>query len=792
MNEKVVKVGLKVDFHIHSVASKHKDKDRVNDGTIENVNVLINKLIDNSVNIVSVSDHDNFSYDLYKKLKEEENKDNCIKLVVPAVEFSVIIDNTELHILALFDDSDDDKIKKIQSLIFDNKNNKPVYNNGSLEYFSETRFLEILRDIDVNVILIGHQKNSLSSKNQRKHDANNLNENKFTELVFLEYFEALEFKNKRNEIFNKDYLNKNKEKLKSINFVTGSDCHIWANYPEEDSDGTFEFSYFKCLPTFRGLMMAVTDGRRIKLGTNSFFSKSNYKEKFEIKIDGKEFNIELSEGINAIIGDNSIGKSLFIHKITGYEYLGKKTIQDAYEKYLTDNKIEFLESSNISKSDIRNFDKQGNIREIFVNSKTKAKDFLNDYYPNEPNYDVFSNKIKDKIDEFLKFVKQQKAINTEVKNINNFKIEILDEKATSMQIVIIDINYKVEIENLQSLIKELNGIITSTEKLLSSDLLSVIEKAIITEHIKFLKALVLKNEENKNNVLIETKKIGLINTILTSKNNELILSKTDNQKTRENYTTNIANLKNSIVNLVKLRLNLLDFKIDVKDEVLGKPEQTVGDYRFYFKPKVDKINSNYIKEVIHHQINKKFLPNIDFSVFDVEKFEENIKVPDDCVDVLAYYKEQTYKKIEDDFKYEGFINKAEDDVTKGLSTGASAQIYFDLLSKDNNKKGIYIIDQPEDDVSQPSIRKKLLNNFKSISEYRQVIMITHNPQFIVNLDVDNIIFIKKDEDTGEISIQNGALEYKDKDTDILEIVADNIEGGIDSIKERYKKYAKNS
>lgn len=73
-----------------------------------------------------------------------------------------------------------------------------------------------------------------------------------------------------------------------------------------------------------------------------------------------------------------------------------------------------------------------------------------------------------------------------------------------------------------------------------------------------------------------------------------------------------------------------------------------------------------------------------------------------------------------------------------------------------------------------------------------MILITHNPQFIINLDVDNVIFLSKDEETGKISIVNGALEYKDENVDILKIVADNIEGGIDSLKERYKKYEKNN
>ena len=47
-------------------------------------------------------------------------------------------------------------------------------------------------------------------------------------------------------IFNKNYIERNREKYKDITlkFITGSDCHIWADYPEENDD--FSFTYLKC------------------------------------------------------------------------------------------------------------------------------------------------------------------------------------------------------------------------------------------------------------------------------------------------------------------------------------------------------------------------------------------------------------------------------------------------------------------------------------------------------------------------------------------------------------------
>ena len=103
-------------------------------------------------------------------------------------------------------------------------------------------------------------------------------------------------------------------------------------------------------------------------------------------------------------------------------------------------------------------------------------------------------------------------------------------------------------------------------------------------------------------------------------------------------------------------------------------------------------------------------------------------------------------------------------------------------------KGIYIIDQPEDHISQKAIKEDVLEQFRNMAKRRQIIMVTHNPQFIVNLDVDNVIFLSKQ---NEISIQSGALEYENDKYSILNIVADNIDGGIYTIQKRVKRYEKN-
>lgn len=487
----IVENGVKVDFHIHSVASKHKEESgKVDNSTIENLSILIQKLNDRKINMCSISDHDNFDIDIYKKLKEQENIGN-IKKVLPAVEFSVKYDSKILHIIAIFEDNEEEKLKKVQSLIFNVKTNKPLYDQE--EAFSEEKFLEIIKKIDLNVIMIAHQKETLSSKKTRNNDVMSLGKEKFNKLVFLDYFESFEFQNKRNEIFNKYYIEKNKDNYKNedLRFITGSDCHKWNEYPEEDEK--FSFTYLKCLPTCRGLAMAVTNVRRIKL-VNSFFSSSDNKvDNIKIITNGKEKMIPLSKGINAIIGDNSIGKSLLIHKLTNYEYLKNKKIEDKYEEYLKKNQIQI--KSIIAKDKIYRFDKQGAVREMFEKKTFNVKGFLNDYFPPIPNVEKYKTKVKDEIELYIQSIKNKYDYEEKRKSITNISIKTFEENAKSLNIQKSNKSYKVKMQKLNDIIAEFENINIRLNKLIKN-------KNVFEEDITVLK----EQKELYNTLIKNTKK----------------------------------------------------------------------------------------------------------------------------------------------------------------------------------------------------------------------------------------------------------------------------------------------
>lgn len=793
MIEKIIKAGNKVDFHIHSVASKHKESDDCIDlSTLDNIELLIEKLNQREINMCSVSDHDNFDFNIYNRLKQEENK-GSIKKVFPAVEFSVTYEKKVLHVITIFDDKNEEKTKKIQNEIFDTKNNKPFYDDVELNSFSENKYLNILKNIDLNVVMIAHQKETLSSKEARNHDVMSLGKEKFDELVFLDYFESFEFKKKRNEIFNKNYIEKNKEKYKdtTLRFVTGSDCHDWSQYPEENDE--FSFTYLKCLPTFRGLAMAVTNTKRINYVNNFYSTTDKYLDSINIEIDNNEYDIKLSKGINVIIGDNSIGKSLLIHKLTNYNYLNDQKIKDSYDEYLINNKIKI--NTTIPESNISKFNGQGSIRKMFENKAFDSDEFLNGFFPAEPLVSKYIEIYKTEIENYISILKNKEEKSNAFNKITNFDICVIEATSKSLnfknvpQATITSI--KSKIKKIGKIVEYFESINSLLEKMKENDFFDKEDEKYINDSINSNIKLISKYKNKIKQNIFEISKINTINNEFTIKDKELKKTKTDETEKIANYESNKDSFSENIVNYYYKNKNKVKYEPNVKEEKMPISSNKVGKYRFVAKTKIKEISNTNLLTLINNVLGKSVKDiNLINSSTIPDRFSNRNKETS-YNDKLTNLKNELDKEIDNYFSIDKAINDASDkDVTKELSSGFNSKIYFDLISNQTDDNRIYIIDQPEDDVSQPSIKKNILGDFYDMSKNRQVIIITHNPQFIVNLDVDNVIFIGKDEND-KIYIQNGALEYCDEYYDILKIVADNIEGGIDSINERWKRYDKN-
>lgn len=104
-----------------------------------------------------------------------------------------------------------------------------------------------------------------------------------------------------------------------------------------------------------------------------------------------------------------------------------------------------------------------------------------------------------------------------------------------------------------------------------------------------------------------------------------------------------------------------------------------------------------------------------------------------------------------------------------------------------------IVDQPDENLDNESIYELLTAYFKSAKSRRQIILITHNPNLVVNADSEQVIVataVRRDNGLPHITYQSGALENSTpEDQGIRQQVCSILEGGSDAFLKRERRYA---
>lgn len=117
-----------------------------------------------------------------------------------------------------------------------------------------------------------------------------------------------------------------------------------------------------------------------------------------------------------------------------------------------------------------------------------------------------------------------------------------------------------------------------------------------------------------------------------------------------------------------------------------------------------------------------------------------------------------------------------------LSAGQKGTVYLCLKLATQLFSGPIIFDQPEDDLDNDFITNQLIELFKEIKKYRQVIIVSHNANLVVNADSEQVIIAKNSYE--KLSYESGALENETINKEICRI----LEGGERAFEKRRDKY----
>lgn len=120
-------------------------------------------------------------------------------------------------------------------------------------------------------------------------------------------------------------------------------------------------------------------------------------------------------------------------------------------------------------------------------------------------------------------------------------------------------------------------------------------------------------------------------------------------------------------------------------------------------------------------------------------------------------------------------------ITK-LSYGQQGTIYLRLQLAANLFSETIIYDQPEDDLDNEFISDELISIFKTLKKYRQIIIVSHNANLVVNSDSEQVIVAKNTD--GILSYNSGSLEDPFINAEVCRV----LEGGQKAFEDRERKY----
>ncbi|GAB3638362.1 hypothetical protein GCM10027422_39520 [Hymenobacter arcticus] len=163
------------------------------------------------------------------------------------------------------------------------------------------------------------------------------------------------------------------------------------------------------------------------------------------------------------------------------------------------------------------------------------------------------------------------------------------------------------------------------------------------------------------------------------------------------------------------------------------------------------------------------------------------------------------KTVLDDYFFDYWKINYKNDQLGEMSTGKASFVILMLIIGLSKSKAPILIDQPEDNLDNRSITTDLVNYLRNKKLDRQIIIVTHNANIVVNADAENVIVANQkgqneDDSTSifKFDYVNGAIENSfeklPSQTDVLKSmgirqhIADIVEGGKEAFIMREKKY----
>lgn len=563
-----------------------------------------------------------------------------------------------------------------------------------------------------------------------------------------------------------------------VNLVTCSDNYEPNIYPNGKDSNPFIPTWMFALPTFNGLRLSLSESSRLVYSETKPKNWSENIKSVELKKENIDINVELTPGLNVVIGGSSSGKTLFVDSICNKIYNDfSKTNYDHFD-------VENIEVENPSGLH-PHYISQNYIMSI-VNNTTDDNlgniDIIKNVFPGDDTIrekvDAGLLKLKEDLKELVKCVK---IIEQEDKNLT--KIPILSRLVNKQDVK----------KNILSGLLPSQEIIDKTAfqehtyEQFKTDLDEIENFLIANPFVEHNEELIkhLKEELDQayiaSNVELETRKI-----ILDAKNdydNHLKSTNEEEQSKKQHFDLlliSISKYSKAYAKFKKIVKKISEYSIICDSEAI----ESMG-HKLYIKNDF-QLNKEKFLDVINHYL-KTYNKVENFNDLSPENlFESNFKKQSPKVQDYDDFELKVNKGFESLNKKKYKIETSDGRDFDNLSAGWKTSVVLDIILGYDKDIAPIIIDQPEDNLATNYINKGLVKAIKKIKPKKQIILVSHNATIPMLGDAQNIILCQNIDN--KIKILSGRLEGEIENKNVLDYIAEITDGGKSSIKKRVKKY----
>lgn len=563
-----------------------------------------------------------------------------------------------------------------------------------------------------------------------------------------------------------------------VNLITCTDNYNPKIYPKTKAKDAEEFTptWMLADASFDGLRLSLSEESRLYYNVEPPQNWTQTFGKVELRNEKIEIDVNMTPGLNVVIGGSSSGKTLFVDSLVRGT---KKDFKESKYNYFDVKNISIENPTGVSPYYIS----QNFIMSIIKDSENDLGEI--------PIIDKVFPEEKETIDSIRNSLKRLKElINTLVdsaKKLEKLKDDFSHIKAPNFLITneIIKEN-AIEKINPNGDVKD-NLYISATK---------IEEYKTTLKNIKMLfnNHPIISSKDNEVNVLNK----ALDKLVLISKINDAVVDKISesleyiNKKNIENNrkVTQIKDDREKLLCYIRDSIKALkDFyyaKVELSkfNVVFETKEIVVAGHTLSIKNSFKLTEDELLESINKCLTNENRLNNFDElipSTFEKDKFSQRPKV--NSHSDLA---NKVYKSIENTNKKEYHIITNDGKDYQTLSPGWKSAVILDLILGYEANFAPIIIDQPEDNLAINYINHDLIEMIKKIKEDKQVILVSHNATIPMLGDAQNLIICENDGE--KLYINSAPLESEIKGKKTLDWIAELTDGGKSSIKKRVKKY----